>query len=235
MRNIVLARLDLHLVNLPLACQCEQSSSCDVCVAPVSQPQLDIVLGLQAQRVPGPSKQGVPLADDPVLPSIQVHRDDAGNGRLGGDERRDGACRRDFLVEEGDADGGSPEGFEQGEGREGVFRLSAEADQGSAAGVERLRGRERDGEEREGRADDFEAGVYAHVSHGMRLAVCVVPTRRGCEHRIGVDIDLRLQRRLTRRARRMHVDASRGHGRPARCSHGTCARRKGPRGRGSRS
>jgi hypothetical protein len=159
MRNIGLARLDLHLVDLALACQRQQSSSRDVCVSPVVQPQLDIVLRLQAQRMAGPGKQRLPLADDPVLPAIEVYGDDARYGRLGRDESCDRARRRDLLVEERDADGGAAEGLEDGERREGVFRLPTEADQRSAAGVERLRGRERDGEQRKGRADDLEAGI----------------------------------------------------------------------------
>jgi hypothetical protein len=164
MRNIVLARLDLHLVDLALACQRQQSSSRDVCVSPVVQTQLDIVLWLQAQRMAGPGKERLPLADDPVLPAIEVHRNDARYGRLGGDESCDGARGRHLLVEERDADGCAAEGLEDREGREGVFRLAAEADQRSTAGVERLRGRERDGEEREGRADDFEAGVCLRLA-----------------------------------------------------------------------
>jgi hypothetical protein len=159
MRNIGLACLDLHLVDLPFTCQCEQTPSRDVCVSPVVQPQLDIVLGPQAQCMPSPGKQRLPLADDPVLPAIEVHRDDARYGRLGGDESCDGTRGRNLLVEERDADGGAAEGLEDREGREGVFRLATEADECSAAGVERLRGRQRDGEEREGRADDLEAGV----------------------------------------------------------------------------
>jgi hypothetical protein len=40
-----------------------------------------------------------------------------------------------------------------------IFDLAGDGHKGAAAGVETLRGRESDGEEGVGRAEDFEAGV----------------------------------------------------------------------------
>lgn len=65
------------------------------------------------------------------------------------------------MIEEWNADGRALKRLEDRQGGESVFRLAAEADEGTAAGVERLRGREGDGEEGEGCADDVEAGVCA--------------------------------------------------------------------------
>lgn len=161
MGYVALASLDVDLVNLAVSCQCEQTSTCDVCVSPMCQAELDIVLRLQLQGEASPRKQRLPLADDPVIPSVQVYRDNARYGRLGGDKCCDGAGRQHFLIEEWNADGRALERLEDRQSRQGVFRLAAEADEGAATGVERLGGREGDGEEGEGRADDVEAGFWA--------------------------------------------------------------------------
>ena len=116
MRNIALTSLDLDLVDLPASRKRQQSSAGDVCVSPVCEAQLDVVLWFQLQSMTSPRKQCLPLTDDPVVSSIHVDRDDARYGRLCGDERGDGARGRHFLVEEWDADGGSLEGLEEGEG-----------------------------------------------------------------------------------------------------------------------
>ena len=47
-RNIALASLQLHLVDLPVSCECEQTAPCDVRISPMRQAQLDVVLWLQA-------------------------------------------------------------------------------------------------------------------------------------------------------------------------------------------
>lgn len=138
MSYVALAGLDLDLVDLAVSCEGQQASAGDVCVSPVCEAQLDVVLRLESQCEPRPREQGLPLADDPVISAVQVDRDNARYGVFGRDERCDGASRRDFLVEKGNADGGSLEGLEDGEGGKRVFRLAAEADEGSAAGVEGL-------------------------------------------------------------------------------------------------
>lgn len=161
MGYVALASLDVDLVNLAVSCQCEQTSTCDVCVSPMCQAELDIVLRLQLQSEASPRKKCLPLADDPVIPSIQIYGHNTRYRGLGGDEGCDGTGRRHFLIEEGNADGRALKRLEDGKSRQGVFRLAAEADEGAATGVERLRGREGDGEEGEGRADDVEAGVCA--------------------------------------------------------------------------
>lgn len=116
MRNIALTSLDLDLVDLPASRKRQQPSAGDVCVSPVCEAQLDVVLWFQLQSMASPRKQCLPLADDPVVSSIHVDRDDARYGRLCGDERGDGTRGRHFLVEEWDADGGSLQGLEEGEG-----------------------------------------------------------------------------------------------------------------------
>jgi hypothetical protein len=226
---IALASLDVDLVNLAVSCQCEQASSSDVCVSPMCQAQFDIVLRLQLQCEASPRKQCLSLADDPVVPSVQIYRDNARYGVFCGDEGRDGAGRRYFLVEERDADGGALKRLEDGQGRQRVFRLAAEADQGSAAGVERLGGGEGDGEEGKGRADDVEAGVCA----GNVLAASPRGHRgkhTGRVHGRGgaLNTDGLLQRRIWGRAGGRDVDASRRNGR------GRRAGQTSP-GRGSRS
>lgn len=160
MRNIGLSSLDLDLIDLTAAHQGQQPSTCDVRVAPVRNAQLRVVLGLQVEGMAGPGKQCLALADDPVLAAIEVDRDYAGYGRLGGDEGGDGAGGGDFLVEKGNADGGAAEGLEEGEGGQGVFWLAAQGNEGATAGVEGLGGGEGDGEQGEGRAEDLEAGVW---------------------------------------------------------------------------
>ena len=169
MRNIALSSLELDLVYLATACESQQPTTGDVRVSPVGETELDVVLRLEAQSVAGPGQEGLALADEPVLAAIEVDSDYAGDGRLCGDEGGHRAGGRDLLVEKGNADGGAAEGLEDGEGREGVFGLPAEADQGAATGEEGLGGGERDGEEREGRADDVEAGVWRRVSRAVRV------------------------------------------------------------------
>ena len=77
MCNIALAGLDLHLIDLPTSCECEQATSCDICISPMRQTQLDVVLWLQTQGMACPSQQRLSLADDPVLPAIKVDCDNA--------------------------------------------------------------------------------------------------------------------------------------------------------------
>src|SRR5690242_12794686 len=98
MRDIALASLQLHLVDLPTPCECKQTTSSDVCVSPMRQAELHVVLRLQAKCVAGPSQQRLPLADDPVLPAIKVHCDNAGNGRLGGNQCCDRSGGGNLLV-----------------------------------------------------------------------------------------------------------------------------------------
>jgi hypothetical protein len=50
MCNIALSRLQLHLVNLSGAGQCQQATAGGVCVAPMCQPKLYIILGFYRQR-----------------------------------------------------------------------------------------------------------------------------------------------------------------------------------------
>lgn len=121
MRNIALASLELHLVDLPTSCECEKSTPCNVCVAPMRQTKLDVVLRLQAESVACPSQQRLPLADNPVLSAIEVHCDDARYGRLGGDQSCNWRRGRNLLVEERDPNGGAPEGLEKGESGQCVF------------------------------------------------------------------------------------------------------------------
>ncbi len=106
-----------------------------------------------------PGKQRLSLADNPVLPAIQVDCDNARYGRLGGDQGCDGGGGGNLLVEKRNADGCAPERLKEREGRQGVFRLAIQADQGAATGEEGLRRGEGDGEEGEGRADDLEVCV----------------------------------------------------------------------------
>lgn len=79
--------------------------------------ELHIVLRLQAQGVPCPGQQRLPLANDPVLPAIEVDCDNTGNRRLGRDQCCDWGGRGNLLVEEGDAHGGAPEWLEEGKSR----------------------------------------------------------------------------------------------------------------------
>lgn len=116
-RNIALASLQLHLVDLPAPYESEQPTSCDVCVAPMRQSELHVVLRLQAEGVSCPSQQRLPLADDPVLPSIKIDRNNTGYGRLGGNQCCDWGCRRNLLVEEGNANGRAFEWFQEGKSR----------------------------------------------------------------------------------------------------------------------
>lgn len=48
MSNIALASLQLHLVDLPTPCESKQATAGDVCVSPMRQTELHIVLRLQA-------------------------------------------------------------------------------------------------------------------------------------------------------------------------------------------
>lgn len=164
MRNIALASLDLHLVYLTASSERNQAPSCNVRVSPMRDTQLRVVLRLQSQSMASPSQQRLSLANNPVLASIHVDGHYAGDWRLGGDESCDGTCGRNLLVEKGNANGGAAEGLEDGERGEGVFRLATEGDEGAATGVEGLRGREGDGEEGEGRADDLEARIWGRQS-----------------------------------------------------------------------
>jgi hypothetical protein len=158
--NIALTGLELDLVDLAATCEGQQPAASNVHVPPVGDAELNVVLGLQAQGVAGPSKKSLALADDPVLATIEVDSDYAGDGRLCGDEGGDWGGGRDLLVEEGNTDGGTAEWLEDREGGEGVLGLAAQTDQSTATSEEGLRGGERDGEEGEGRADDVEAGVW---------------------------------------------------------------------------
>lgn len=115
--NIALASLQLHLIDLPAPCESKQSTSCDICIPPVRQAELYVVLGLQAKGVTCPGQQRLPLTDDPVLPAIKIDRDNAGYGRLGRDQCCDWRCRRDLLVEEGNADGRAPEWLKERQSR----------------------------------------------------------------------------------------------------------------------
>lgn len=121
MRNIALAGLQLHLVDLSAPCERKQATACDVCVSPVRQTKLHVVLRLQAKGVTCPGQQRLPLADDPVLSSIKIHCDDARYWRLGGDQRCDWGGGGDLLVEERDANGRAPERLEEGQGRKCVL------------------------------------------------------------------------------------------------------------------
>jgi len=116
MRDIGFALFDLHLINLATASKRHQTTTGNVGIAPVGKAQLCVVLRLQGKAMAGPGKQGLTLANEPVLAAIEVDRDDARDGRLRGDEGGDGAGGRDFLVEKGNADGGAPDGLENGEG-----------------------------------------------------------------------------------------------------------------------
>jgi hypothetical protein len=97
-------------------------------------------------------------------------------GRFGGYEGGYGRRRGDALVEEGDAEERSLEGREEGEGGLGlaivsrrsrmvvgrgahIFHLAGDGYQSTSPCVQPLRRRERDGEERVGRAEDFKASV----------------------------------------------------------------------------
>jgi hypothetical protein len=91
----------------------------------VGEAELDVVLGLEAQSVASPGQEGLALANDPVLATIEVDSDYAGDGRFCGDEGGYRAGGRDLLVEKGNADGGAAEGLEDGEGGESVLGLSA--------------------------------------------------------------------------------------------------------------
>lgn len=162
MRDVAFALIDLYLVDLTAAGKRQEAASCDVGIAPVGEAQFCVVLWFQGEGVAGPGQQSLALADDPVLAAIEVDRDDARDGRLGRDEGGDGAGGRDFLVEKGNADGGASDGFEDGESGDGILGLPTEGDKGAAAGVERLRGGEGDGEEGEGGAEDVEAGVWSN-------------------------------------------------------------------------
>jgi len=75
MGDVGLASLDLHLVDLPTASKRYQSSTSDICVAPIGQPQLHIVLRLEGQCMARPRKQRLSLADDPVISAVQIDRD----------------------------------------------------------------------------------------------------------------------------------------------------------------
>ena len=116
-RNIALASLQLHLIDLPAPYESKQPTSCDVCVAPMRQAELHVVLRLQAEGVSCPSQQRLPLADDPVLPAIEIDRDNTGYGRLGRDQSCDWCGGRNLLVEERNADGRAPEWFQEGQSR----------------------------------------------------------------------------------------------------------------------
>ena len=54
MRNVALASFQLHLVYLSAADQCEQTPSGHVCVAPICQAELDIILRFQREGKAGP-------------------------------------------------------------------------------------------------------------------------------------------------------------------------------------
>ena len=88
----------------------------------------------RGERVASPGEQGVALGHDPVGCSVEVEDGEGRVWRLGGYEGGDGCRRRDALVEEGDAERGSSEGREEGEGG---LRLSM----GSASGKRMVRQR----------------------------------------------------------------------------------------------
>lgn len=99
------------------------------------------------------------MRDHPVQSAVEV---DDHEGCYRGLDRDEGCVWGGggySLVEEGDAEESSSEGAEEGEGGDGVVGLAIEADESAAAGVEVLRGGDGGGEEGEGVADDFEAGV----------------------------------------------------------------------------
>lgn len=117
MRNIALASLQLHLIDLPIPYEGKQPTSGDVGVSPMRQAKLHVILRLQAEGVPCPGQQRLPLTNDPVLPAIEIDRDNTGYGRLGGDQCSDWGGGGDLLVEERNANGRASERLKEGESR----------------------------------------------------------------------------------------------------------------------
>lgn len=164
MHHVLVAGLERDLVDQSLARQSQQSSSCYSGVAPVRHGHSEIVAGLQAQSVSRPGQESVSPRDHPVQAAIQMHDDQRGERRLGGDQGGVGGGRRDGLVEEGDAQQGSPKGLEQGQRGDGILRRAVEADQRALARVEGLGGGDGGGEEGGGRAEHFESRVDTAAS-----------------------------------------------------------------------
>lgn len=72
MGNIAFPSLDLHLVDLTAAYERQKAPAGYVCIPPVGDAQLNIVLRLQAQGMSSPRQESLSLADDPVLSAIDV-------------------------------------------------------------------------------------------------------------------------------------------------------------------
>jgi hypothetical protein len=72
-------------------------------------------LRFDGKSVTSPSEKSISLGDHPVKATIEVDNREGGQRRLGRDQSGIGSSRSDFLVEEGNAKGGTAEGFEDGE------------------------------------------------------------------------------------------------------------------------
>lgn len=133
--NIALSSLQLHLVDLTTTSKRHQASPGHVCVSPIRHTELEVVLRFYRQSNSTPCQKCLALGNEPILSAIKLHCDDRGYRGLRGDEGGDGARGGDLLVEEGNSERRTSEGFQEGEGRQGVFNLAAQADQCSTACV----------------------------------------------------------------------------------------------------
>ena len=86
----------------------------------MGETQGGVDLRLDGKGVAGPGKKSIPLSDHPVKATIKVDNREGGERGLGRDQGCVGSGRSDFLVEEGNAKGGTAEGFEDGKRGHGL-------------------------------------------------------------------------------------------------------------------
>jgi hypothetical protein len=118
--NVLLARLKSELIDLTLARQTQKSTASNARTSPVGEAHGRVDLGLDGESVTGPSEKSISLGDHPIKATIEVDDGEGGEGRLGRDQSGIGSGRGDFLVEEGNAKGGTAEGLEDGKRGDGL-------------------------------------------------------------------------------------------------------------------
>jgi hypothetical protein len=79
---VALACLQLDLVYLAAADECQQAASSHICIAPMRQSKLNIVCRLERKGMTCPRKKRLALRNEPVFPAVELDCDDGGDGRL---------------------------------------------------------------------------------------------------------------------------------------------------------
>ena len=176
MGDVGLAGAELEGENLAAADEGEEAAASGCTSAPVCGGEGWRDDGGYGEGGAGPGEEGFALEETPVGCAVELEDAEGGEGRFGGDEGGGGGWGGDFLVEKGDSDEGATEGGEEAECGDCAGRVARgrEADEGAAAGVEVLGGREGDGEEGQWRAEDLKGRVYGRM---VSFQICKLGTR----------------------------------------------------------